>query len=55
MKRYVLTITISLIIVCFFGILGFSYFRVTKEKEMLMDDLNRRAPPISQKLGASGV
>ena len=55
MKRYILTITISLIIVCFFGILGFSYFRVTKEKEMLMDDLNRRARIIAKSLAPAGM
>ena len=55
MNRRILAVTISLIVISFLGILGFSYFRVTKERETLLDDLNRRARIIAKSLAPGSI
>ncbi len=55
MKKHILTLGVSLIGICFLGVLGFSYFRVTKERETLLDDLNRRARIIAKSLAPASV
>lgn len=55
MKKHILTLSISLISLCFLGVLAFSYFRVTKERETLRDDLNRRARIIAKSLAPASL